>query len=60
MIERTANGPFLTRIADRLLSATRIEGEEICELLAGMERHDPMAEIHRQLTPRRLDTDRDQ
>lgn len=59
VVERTANEPFLTRIADRLLSATRIEGEEIRELLAGMERQDPMAEIHRQLTRWRLDTDQD-
>ena len=60
VVERTANERFLTRIADRLLTATRIEGEEICELLEGMERHDPLAEIHRQLTRRRLDADQNQ
>lgn len=59
LVARPENGAYLTRIADRLLTATRIEREEIRDLLEGMQRYDPMAEIHRQLTQRRLDADPD-
>jgi len=58
LVERAEHAPFLTRVAERLLSATRIEREEIRELLQDMPREDPMADVHRQLTQRRLDADR--